>query len=521
MQGISEGNYQYFSLLKKITTIICYDSCQTCVLEQSGNYEYNHCINCSNNYYPIYTTDPIDLKEGINCYNKDDSRVENYYLESDNKFHLCDESCKTCNDSSHCISCNKDYYFKTLNNKIVEGLCWSANTQKYYLDLEANIIYKNLNNEIVLKPCYDTCLTCKEEGSYKNNNCMKCDEEKQITKYPFSDSQCTNKTENCLKNKEFWIFKDNNIICVKECNDFVIYDEGQNQGLCVEDCQDFNNPYLSTKTYFKLTNCGEHKYCIPSDKCFEGIQNKRFRLDIESLTCNKIGDCNISAFDEEDFFNKTDLIDSSLNIKQRAIIWRMLEKEEDYLNYQNNYDVNLIETYKDLHEKLVNSENEASGIFLILSINYNNFNITIYPMNLENFVYERIIQNNLSFIFFKEGQDEYDIYDEYILIFLFERIYSNSAINELNYFFINFNDDEYTYSKIDNLNNLGINEPLNAFYTLKNYINDDSFINKRNKESLVDNIKNMYKSNPEFDLSNIDDPFYNDICVLYTSDFKR
>ena len=60
----------------------------------------------------------------------------------------------------------------------------------------------------------------------------------------------------------------------------------------------------------------------------------------------------------------------------------MLEKEEDYLNYQNNYDVNLIETYKDLHEKLVNSESEAFGIFLILSINYNNFNITIYPMNL-------------------------------------------------------------------------------------------------------------------------------------------
>ena len=68
-------------------------------------------------------------------------------------------------------------------------------------------------------------------------------------------------------------------------------------------------------------------------------------------------------------------------------------------------------------------------------------------MNIENFVYERIIQNNLSFIFFKEDKDKYEVYDEYILIFLFERICNNSSINELNYFFVNFNDYKYTYEK--------------------------------------------------------------------------
>ena len=51
-----------------------------------------------------------------------------------------------------------------------------------------------------------------------------------------------------------------------------------------------------------------------------------------------------------------------------------------------------------------------------------------------------------------------------------------------------------------------------------NYYNESVDINKRNSEFLVDNMVNMYKDYPEVDLSNISDPFYNDVCFLFTSD---
>jgi hypothetical protein len=52
-----------------------------------------------------------------------------------------------------------------------------------------------------------------------------------------------------------------------------------------------------------------------------------------------------------------------------------------------------------MHERLSFKENEGYGIYLILTINFINFNITIYPINIEEFVYDNIIdQSNLSFI---------------------------------------------------------------------------------------------------------------------------
>ena len=55
-------------------------------------------------------------------------------------------------------------------------------------------------------------------------------------------------------------------------------------------------------------------------------------------------------------------------------------------------------------------------------------------------------------------------------------------------------------------------------YYLKNYHNENSALQKRNTEYLVDNIKYIYSLDPNIELYNINDPFFNDICTTFTSE---
>ena len=62
------------------------------------------------------------------------------------------------------------------------------------------------------------------------------------------------------------------------------------------------------------------------------------------------------------------------------------------------------------------------------------------------------------------------------------------------------------------------NTQLEILYPLYNYFDEDSDINERNSKILVDNIKTMNYKYPNIELYNLSDPFYNDICNLFTSE---
>ena len=62
------------------------------------------------------------------------------------------------------------------------------------------------------------------------------------------------------------------------------------------------------------------------------------------------------------------------------------------------------------------------------------------------------------------------------------------------------------------------NNPLEIQYPLYNYINNNSPVNKRNSEFLVENIKKIYENYPDVELSNLNDPFFNDICSAFTTE---
>ena len=90
--------------------------------------------------------------------------------------------------------------------------------------------------------------------------------------------------------------------------------------------------------------------------------------------------------------------------------------------------------------KLSIKENKGFGIYLILTINYIDFNITIYPLDIESFTYDNVlVPNNLGSINFENYFSEYIDYEidnnQIILVILLESLSLNSSINELNYYF--------------------------------------------------------------------------------------
>ena len=204
------------------------------------------------------------------------------------------------------------------------------------------------------------------------------------------------------------------------------------------------------------------------------------------------------------------------------------KKYEDIIN---TFDTSLIINNNNILQKELSDSDQNNEIFLITMTEYNNFTITIYPLDIENFAYEQIFyMKNLGFINFTKLYPYFTNYEMnqnlLLLICIMEYHEKNSSINDLNYFIFGFNEKNN-----GNNQNLGIKinlekykllekdgEKLEISYPLKNYFNENSLVNKRNSENLLDNIKNIYENYPEVELSNISDPFYNDICFLFTSD---
>ena len=552
----NKGNYEYFSLISKMDVTICYDLCNECIPEKEGNPENHLCTSCIKEYYPISTE---YKNEGFNCYSRSDPFVNNYYLK-DGKYYRCDESCKNCTDANNCISCNNNYYFKaTKNDKIIPGLCFTGIDKKYYLNSSVNIVHMNVTNNIVYKDCYNSCLTCSGEGSYENNNCIECDEDNNYFAYAINTHQCLRDKDYYLKNLKYWEFKNNNIEPVDNCDKYIIIYE-PNRGQCVDDCENFINPYLTTTMFFKLNNCSNFSYCIPLDKCIIGAdkiqeKNKKFIIDYKNHTCIRTEECSIDIFREYDPFEsdnieiiettimpstpipifttvptiprkQKDMDDKRNEILTRAKITRSFNEDKDYSKF-DTFDENLVEKYIALQKLITETslkEDNYTGIFLINTINYNNFTINIYPLDIEEYFYKNIIiPNNLGFVNFTEivpSFIEYEVNTSlYIIIVLLESKCENSSINDLNYYFFTYDEETDDSYKIDLLSNNSIEmngDKLNIIYPLKNYINNNSKLSKRNTESLIENLNNMSK----IELSNIDDPFFTDICELYTTEVK-
>ena len=528
---LSVSYFVYFSLICPIKVIVCHSTCEKCNFDKQASSSQHFCKSCINNYYPKESESTNT--DGFNCYSSSDEEVLSYYLE-DNKFKPCHISCKTCKKYSTCESCNNNYYFKSDDsNKILDNqLCNTSSIEYYYLDYSVNINYKGEIINAVYKHCHPSCLYCNGKGNDENNNCIEC-----LTgrKYPFNDKQCIYDHNKCFIDKKYWTLENNNIKCVRDCNKkIVLY--GQNKGQCVNNCQDYTNPYSKTTFFFTLINCNEKSYCVPLDVCIKG----KFYVDYEEKTCERIGECNVDFFDDTDPFDHdgdvtTDITtdqpvepyDKRKDIEKRIKIIKIFTKDYHYTLWKH-FDLSLIKDYIRLYSRESGTTDDNS-IYLITTTKYKNFTITIYPLDIEEFVYDKILfSNNLIFANFTKTFPnfiEYEIKKKcFILIILLESNLNNSSINDINYYFYSFdekNDDGNSKNQIliEKDTDLWNKEAkLEITYPLYNYNDSVSTLNERNKNNLVDNIKDMYNKYPNIELTNLSNPFYSDICYAFTSD---
>ena len=538
VNGANDDAISSFSLICPLKLVICYKDCEDCNEDFSSTSSNQYCTECDlENYFPIQS-EKVNSPKGFNCYSVTDEKISNFYLEN-KAFYPCHYSCKTCINSGSCNFCRDGYYFKAKedNTILFDEKCSDSIPDSYYLDFNANIPSQNSVIKAVYKPCYETCKFCLSSGTYMSNSCTSCSG--SYKSYAFNQQQCTIDYSDCLKNGQYWKLEDFNIKCVEECDkSFVI--SGPNKGQCVESCDSYINPFSLEQTGKLLSyECNDISYCIPFNDCYRGS----FFISDDGMRCERKKKCiNIDIFDENfdpfeeeddeeppsDYEAKIEDIDKRLKIIKMFVD----ENKKDSKVLNDFFDLNIIKDYNDILFKEISAD-MVNNKYLITSTIYNNFTITIYPLDIEDFVYNKFIaSNNLAFANFTKMYPDFINYElqtnSLILICLLERHYENKSINELNYYLVSFNEKKigntrYKGSKIilNETKEFLLNESsqLETIYPLYNYINiTSSMENKRNTENLVDNIKDFNSKYPEVELYNLSDPFYNDICFLFTSD---
>ena len=526
-----------FSLICPLKIIICDKACKDCNDLISPTSSDQFCTECDlENYFPIFS-EKYNSSIGYNCYSLKDEKISNYYLNKE-AFYPCHESCKSCSNSDSCNFCRDGFYFKAKedNTILFEDKCSDSIPDSYYLDFNANIPVQDVIIKAVYKPCYETCKFCLGPGTYISNSCTSCSED--FRNYEFNKQQCTLDYSECLEKKQFWILTDYNIKCIEKCDkSFVI--SGPNKGQCVESCDSYINPFSIEQTGHLLKyECNDINYCIPFNDCYKGS----FFISDDGTRCERKKKCieidifdeNFDPFEEEDDEEPPNNYEAKIEDidKRLKIIKMFVEDKKDSRVLNDFYDLSIIKNYKDLLFKEISTD-MIYNKYLITSTIYNNFTITIYPLDIEDFVYNKFIaSNNLAFANFTKMYPDFINYElqtnSLILICLLERHYENKSINELNYYLVSFNEKKigntrYKGSKIilNETKEFLLNESsqLETIYPLYNYINiTSSMENKRNTENLVDNIKDFNSKYPEVELYNLSDPFYNDICFLFTSD---
>ena len=509
--------YSNFCLLK---VLHCYKSCLNCSKDIIGIDEDHQCISCKPNYNKFYLN--LSDTNYFNCYDSSNSLVQNNYYLENGTYQKCNESCLTCNNGKNCSQCHDGFYYKEDEYKRNNSNfpCYKNTPQEYFLDTNSN--------PKEYRRCYNTCSTCFAEGNPTNNSCIKCKD--PYIKYAYDSTKCTIDFKN--QSYKFWKIDEitKNVQGIDTCDDFII-NEGDNANQCVKNCQSYLNPLsISTSDLLLSYSCGEYKYCITPYLC----QIKRWKYNLTTCysekndtTCFNVSDPTpapttiltteilTTIIEEEEEEEKPE------PIKGRAIIVKKFEFNDTYFSLKN-FSGNQIDKYiNELKIELISHE-YLSGIDFITINNYEDFNITIYPLNKEEYLYKNVLKvNNLCFINFTKFFNEKNFTKEndknIIMVGLIEFMNNNTPIKSTNYFFFEYNEETENGTEIQKeyLNNDTSIELL-AEYPLYDFTFPN--ITERYSSKLISTIKALYKFDPELAFYNETNEFYTDICRTFTSE---
>ena len=448
------------------------------------------------------------------CIEDDDTK--NYILEKAHINSICSDPCfnpknkkvdiinKTCIES--CEQNGFGYEYNTLcyedcpndtytlfnernehNNNVKE--CFAEAPEGYYLDSE----------EKKYKKCYETCKLCDIGGNEVNNNCIEC---KDNFRFYENKNNITNCYQLCEK---YYYFADLSFTCTEtlECpenyNKLI-----SNQKKCIDECRnDYIYKYEYKNECYKECPKGTHlinendyicqdfnpttEYFAPSSISY----NNEKSTFIEETSFITINNENITQT----------IIKTSSNTK---IVFECNTADElnnncNFLNIQNNSEI--INIIKDNINLIYNPESGKSQI--IKGENDTVFQITNAKNEKELLEDESLNNQNISIIDLGQCEiklkKEYNINDNDSLIYL-KQENTNAKANEKNIQYEIY--EPYNFTKL----NLSICEEE----TINIYVKLDLSEETRNTYELLKSLG--------YDMLNINDPFYQDVCVPYKSD---
>ena len=366
----------------------------------------------------------------------------------------------------------------TDNNQCVDGDCIRTNYPYNY----NNICYQKCpsgtyNNNYKCEDCHNDCKTCEKSADEYNTNCLSCKDPNKYLKFLNCVSNCPNGIDNDESNNNIRICKCDLIKCHK-CNG-----ESLNLNLCI--------------------SCNEGYYPKYDDKnndyidCYESIEgyyleSRYFKSCYESCQiCDKSGNnINHNCIQCKNNFNY------ELNINSYKNCYTYDEYEQKILNNKS---------FQELIDDIINSYLPENGnVFEIAKPDGIIYQITNSINELELLKNKSItlFNNNISIIDLGQCEtilrQEYHINDNDSLIFVKNEKLTNKASEK------NLSFEVYEPYNKDKLN-ISICEdiPINIYIPME----------------LSEETKQLYNQIKEsgYDMFNINDPFYQDICTPYDS----
>ena len=144
----------------------CYLGCASC--NGYGDDEHPNCKSnsCNINFYPM-------LLDPTNCWNYTTGNTRGYYLSNNNNFIKCIENCLTCSQEeatfqTNCDSCNTPLNYYPLSNDSSQCVDESSKPTNSFFDSD-NSVYQI---------CYESCGSCEEVGTTIDDpKCLTCYED--------------------------------------------------------------------------------------------------------------------------------------------------------------------------------------------------------------------------------------------------------------------------------------------------------------------------------------------------------
>ena len=516
--GYNSNSYKILSNFCFFKVINCYESCKKCNIDIAGSKESHQCSECLDTQYKKFITNK-NAEGYYNCYKEKVDEVKGYYIGVDGLYHKCDDSCYECVNEYSCDICKEGYYFKKeeLNGDL--HICYNTTHENYFLDKIEDFTFKGKKINYIYKKCYETCSSCFGEGDATNNKCIKC--RNGFKKYIYDSTKCTNDIEKC---ENFWEVNEsnNNIECPDLCSGYIVH-ENLYQGLtdktqCTQNCRNIFNPFEvgNSKSLLSYT-CDSQKYCITLDYC--KLKNLKNNDDVcfRPLQCFDMSDYT-KVEETNDEIKDNDANINVVNKRVKLIKYYEYEKIK-FSDFGTNFMRNQTAKYKiDLQKEINEHKDEyIKGIDFITSTKFQDFIITIYPLQVEDYVYRNVFEiNNLCSInftkYFQSINYKVDS-DNILLIGLIEHKNVSFPINIVNYFFVIQNEKENIFNLKNDLNSDSIDVEIS--YPLSNY--ENSNIDDKYSKNLISTIKELHLMDSKLVFYDSKDKIFNDICYPFSS----